>query len=176
MTNSNSSGKVKVSPSSLCKKVLVADDNPVVRRGLQIHLEKWGYTVIEAKDGEAAYHLLATDHAIRLAIIDWNMPKLSGLELCRRLRAQPLAERPYIYCIMFTGRSDGEKDQMHALVAGADIFLNKPSKPSLLRAILLVGGRIVEAMEAYRGLGNSAESAAPLPFLKEIEIKDGLFL
>jgi DNA-binding response OmpR family regulator len=180
MTDTNPAEKKEKPPSLPGRKVLVADDNPVIRRGLQIYLQKWGYTFIEATDGEAAYRLLAADHTIRLAIIDWHMPKLDGLTLCQRLRAQPPRERPYVYCIMFTGTCDSEKMRIQALVGGADIFLKKPCEPNFLRACLLVGKRLVEAMDSSSVPADPAVATVPAEkapvFLKEIELEDDFFL
>lgn len=180
MTDTNPAEKKEKTPSLPGRKVLVADDNPVIRRGLQIYLNKWGYTCIEATDGEAAYRLLAADHTIRLAIIDWQMPKLDGLTLCKRLRAQPRREMPYVYCIMLTGIHDSEKERIQALIGGADIYLKKPCKPTDLRAYLLVGKRLVEAMDSAAVPADPAVATAPAEevpvFLKEIELKDDFFL
>lgn len=122
-------------------KVLVAEDNKVVRKGLTSFLTKWGFSPIEASNGDDAIKILETDQSVRLAIIDWNLPGLSGLQICQRLRIQP--QIPYIYIIMFSARKSNE-EKVLALEGGADDYLIKPCKPSELRARLTVGRRIIE--------------------------------
>ena len=124
--------------------------------------------------------MLAADHTIRLAIIDWQMLKLDGLTLCKRLRAQSPRERPYVYCIMFTGVHNSEKERLHALIGGADMYLEKPCKPTDLRAYLLVGERLVKAMNFAAVPADPIVATVPVEevpvFLKEVELEDGFFL
>ena len=131
----------KTSPSSTKPKVLVAEDNAVVSKGLTEFLIKWGYTPIQADNGDEALQKLEEDHQIRLAIVDWNMPGLSGMQVCQRLRIK--SEGPYVYIIIFSARKSKEEEIL-ALDGGADDFLVKPCKPSELRARLGVGRRITE--------------------------------
>ena len=86
----------------LPQRVLVAEDNPVVRKGLTNFLTKWGYHPVEAENGDIAINILEKDQELRLAIIDWNLPGLSGLQICQRLRMS--TQMPYIYIIMFSAR------------------------------------------------------------------------
>ncbi len=122
-------------------KVLVAEDNPVVRKGLVNFLRKWGYEPIEAENGDKAWHHIESDPSIRLAIVDWNLPGISGMQVCQRLRIRK--DAPYVYAIMFSSR-DSKEEQLLALDGGADDYLVKPCKPSELRARLGVGRRIME--------------------------------
>lgn len=122
-------------------KVLVAEDNPVVRKGLINFLKKWGYETIEADNGDDAWTHIESDPDIRLAIIDWNLPGISGMQVCQRLRIRK--DAPYVYTIMFSSRKSKE-EQILALDGGADDYLVKPCKPSELRARLGVGRRIME--------------------------------
>jgi len=121
-------------------KVLVAEDNPVVRKGLNNFLVKWGYEPIEADNGDTAWNTLETDPTITLAILDWNIPGLSGMQVCQRIRMR--TNGPYVYTVIFSARSSIE-EQVLALEGGADDYLVKPAKPSLLRARLGVGLRIL---------------------------------
>ncbi len=123
------------------QKVLIAEDNEVVRKGLINFMNKWGYVAIEAEDGEKARQLLEEDEEIRLAILDWNLPGISSMEVCETIRSY---ER-YIYVLIFSARKSAQ-EQLTALNGGADDYLIKPSKPSFLRARLGVGKRIIEAM------------------------------
>ncbi len=122
-------------------KVLVAEDNPVVRKGLINFLKKWGYKVIEADNGDDAWKHIESNPDLRLAIVDWNLPGLSGMQVCQRLRVRQ--DAAYIYTIMFSSRKSKE-EQILALDGGADDYLVKPCKPSELRARLGVGRRIME--------------------------------
>lgn len=122
-------------------KVLVAEDNPVVRKGLVNFLEKWGYIPVEADNGDDAWNLLEKDHSIQLTILDWNLPGLSGMQVCQRLRSRNGG--PYVYSLIFSVRKSDE-EQVLALEGGADDYLVKPAKPSILRARLGVGQRIIE--------------------------------
>lgn len=123
------------------KKVLIAEDNPVVLKGLQNFLAKWGFKPITAADGDEAWRILDQDHSVCLAIVDWNLPGLSGLQICQRLRTRTAG--PYVYTIMFSSRKSIE-EKLLALDGGADDYLVKPCKPSELRARLGVGRRIIE--------------------------------
>ncbi|MEW6518767.1 MAG: response regulator transcription factor [Thermodesulfobacteriota bacterium] len=125
----------------ISRKVLVAEDNAVVRKGLTNFLTKWGYTPVEAETGDIALVILEKDQDVRLAILDWNLPGLSGLQICQRLRIRP--QIPYVYIIMFSARKSNE-EKILALEGGADDYLIKPCKPSELRARLGVGRRIIE--------------------------------
>lgn len=120
--------------------VLVAEDNPVVRKGLVNFLGKWGYQPVEVENGDDAWQHLLENPAIRLAILDWNLPGLTGMQICQRLRKKRPA--PYVYLLMFSARTSIE-EQIAALEGGADDYLTKPVKPSLLRARLAVGQRII---------------------------------
>nr|MBF0223187.1 response regulator transcription factor [Desulfobulbaceae bacterium] len=122
-------------------KVLLAEDNPTVRRGIENFLGKWGYEAIEADNGDSAWNELEKDHTIRIAIVDWNLPGLSGIQICQRLRTRTNA--PYVYAIMFSARKSHEEKIM-ALDGGADDYIVKPCKPSELRARLGVARRIID--------------------------------
>ena len=124
-------------------KILVAEDNPVVRKGLNNFLVKWGYEPIEVDNGDTAWNTLETDATITLAILDWNIPGLSGMQVCQRIRMR--TDGPYVYTVIFSARSSIE-EQVLALEGGADDYLVKPAKPSLLRARLGVGLRILNLL------------------------------
>jgi diguanylate cyclase (GGDEF)-like protein len=122
-------------------RVLVADDNPVFRCMLRSMLGKWGYQVVEASDGVAACGLLESADAPRLALMDWMMPGLDGVEICRRIREA--GREPYIYILLLTARI-GSEDLVEGMDAGADDYLTKPFHPQELRVRLRAGSRILE--------------------------------
>jgi DNA-binding response OmpR family regulator len=128
------------SPTLSRPKILLAEDSPSVRKGLESFLIKWGYEPISTDNGDQAWEVLEKDPSIRLAILDWTLPGLSGIQICQRLRTRPKA--PYVYAIMFSARTSHE-EKILALDGGADDFLVKPCKPSELRARLGVGRRII---------------------------------
>ncbi len=101
----------------------------------------WGFQVTTAEDGEAALQILESDDAPSLAILDWMMPKMDGVEVCRRVRQQ--SDRPYIYLVLLTARSQKE-EIASGLEAGADDYVIKPFDPDELRARLKVGQRVVD--------------------------------
>lgn len=100
----------------------------------------WGFSVVTAEDGEAALHILEGPDAPPLAIIDWMMPKMDGLEVCTRVRQRTGV--PYVYLVLLTAKS--QKEEIAAgLEAGADDYVIKPFDPDELRARLTVGQRVV---------------------------------
>ena len=121
-------------------KVLIADDNHFYRCALEATLAEWGYEVTAVADGESAWDVLRGEHAPKIAILDWMMPRLDGVEVCRRLRAMPRHEPTYV--IILTSR-DGKANAVNALESGADDYVTKPFDRGELAARLRVGRRIV---------------------------------
>ena len=124
-------------------KLLVADDSRLYRTMLKSMLEPWGYEVLLAADGHEAQRILDSDDAPQLAIFDCSMPKLSGLELCERIRAR---KRGYVYMILLSPANQDD-DVLKGFELGADDYLCKPFKELELRARLKVGERIVRIHE-----------------------------
>lgn len=127
--------------SSDSNRILIAEDHYVSRHLLERNLTNWGFQVITAEDGEAAVRVLESDGAPPLAIIDWMMPRMDGLEVCRRVRE--MVDRPYIYLVLLTAKSHKEEIAT-GLEAGADDYVIKPFDPDELRARLKVGQRVVD--------------------------------
>lgn len=125
-------------------KLLVAEDNPVFQSMLRNMLTRWGYDVMIAQDGLKAWELLESTDAPRLAVLDWMMPGIDGVEICRRLRAAP--REPYIYVVLLTARTEAG-DLVEGMDAGADDYLTKPLKAHELRVRLRAGRRIIELQE-----------------------------
>ena len=144
-------------------KVLVADDDLTSRHMLGLILGRLGYTMVETVNGESAWTALNDVDPPELAIVDWMMPKLSGDELCHRLRARPIA--PPLYIIMLTCKS-GKDDIVKALNAGADDYIVKPFNVNELQARIKGGERVLalqhELIAARREL-QSLKPAVPPP-------------
>jgi len=128
-------------------KILVAEDDPVSRRLLEVTLGKWGYEVVTCADGQAAWDALKAPDAPQLVILDWMMPLLDGLQVCKNVRnpAERPAE-PYVYIILLTAKSQ-KTDMVTGLEAGADDYLTKPFDAQELRMRLRAGRRILDLLD-----------------------------
>jgi two-component system cell cycle response regulator len=122
-------------------KVLAAEDNPVFRTMLANLLTKWGYQAVIARDGTEAWEILQRPDGPQLAILDWMMPGLNGVDVCREVRAA--SREPYVYILLLTARADS-KDLVEGMDAGADDYLTKPFQAHELRVRLRAGRRILE--------------------------------
>jgi len=114
------------------KKVLVCDDEPYIIESVSYVVRKTGFEVLTAEDGEESLHVAKTAHP-DLIFLDIMMPKLSGYEVCRRLKQDPATRG--IYIIMLTARGQQE-DEQKALELGADEFMTKPFSPRKMRVKL----------------------------------------
>lgn len=121
-------------------RILVAEDDHFYRFALAGVLREWNYEVVEAQNGLAAWDILQSEDAPKIAILDWMMPGLNGVELCRKVRALVRPEPTYL--IVLTSL-EGKENAVQALNEGADDFINKPFDRDELRARLKVGERIV---------------------------------
>jgi phosphoserine phosphatase RsbU/P len=122
-------------------RVLIAEDHAASRQALQALLERHGFRVSPAATGAEAREILTSFDPPSLALIDWMLPEMTGIELCRAIRAHHPGH--YIYFIMITAR-DSVEDLSEAFAAGADDFIRKPCEPVELLARLKSGQRIVE--------------------------------
>ncbi len=120
-------------------RILIADDDETALELLENALVHAGYEVDSAKDGQRALEMLQSGD-YRLVISDWKMPKLTGIELCRKIRSRHFAS--YIYTILLTAR-DSTEDIVRALDAGADDFITKPFEPTELCVRVRAGQRIL---------------------------------
>lgn len=127
-------------PGSSCDRVLVAEDDAMFRRILESWLVNWGYRVTIAEDGAKAWNILQEEPPPQLLILDWMMPAINGLELCRRVRERN--QTPYQYILLATAK-DAKQDLVRGLEAGADDYLTKPFDRSELQARLRACNRIL---------------------------------
>jgi diguanylate cyclase (GGDEF)-like protein len=125
-------------------RILLADDDLITRTVQEDTLSSWGYEVVTAADGLEAWQILQQEDPPRLAILDWMMPGMDGVEVCREIRRR--REEPYIYMLLLTTRAEKE-DIIEGLDAGADDYLVKPFDPHELKVRLRAGRRIVDLQE-----------------------------
>jgi sigma-B regulation protein RsbU (phosphoserine phosphatase) len=130
-------------------RILIADDERMTTMMLSRTLEDWGFEVTVADDGASAWACITGDDPPALAIVDWMMPGLEGIELCRRIRETP-PPAP-IYLILLTSRTS-RSDLVAGLEAGADDYLTKPFDPVELRARIHVGQRTLGLMASIKRL------------------------
>jgi len=124
--------------------VLIAEDDPIFRQILESWLQRWDYRVTAVDNGLDAWTALQKEDAPQMAILDWMMPRMDGLELCRKIRR--LGQHPYRYLLLLTAKDD-KQDVVAGLEAGADDYLTKPFDLDELRARLRAGRRILELQE-----------------------------
>jgi len=125
--------------------ILIAEDDNVSRRILEAMLRKWGYELVVTCDGNQAWEALQRPGAPQLVILDWNMPGIDGIEICRRIRAQ--SDGALVYIILLTARSNKEETVV-GLDAGANDYITKPFDRDELKARVRVGERVVELQHA----------------------------
>ena len=123
-------------------RILLVEDSAVYRRLISRHLREWGFDVAVAKTGLEGWAVLEKPGSPALALLDWIMPGMDGVELCRKIRQRGPGEQ-YIYSILLTIK-EGRTDLLKAMEAGADDYLVKPFDEQELRARVLVGCRIVQ--------------------------------
>jgi len=123
------------------KRVLVIDDSPVYQRLLTGQLREWGYEVTVAESAAEGWKILEQPCSPNLVLLDWIMPGMDGVELCRKLRAQKCSDL-YVYTILVTSK-ENPADLLKAMEAGVDDYLVKPFDEQQLKARLLVGRRVV---------------------------------
>jgi diguanylate cyclase (GGDEF)-like protein len=137
--------------------VLIAEDDPLFRRILERWFQQWDYRVTAVENGLDAWEVLQREDAPQLAILDWMMPGMDGIELCRRIRNRD--QSPYRYVLLLTAKDD-KQDVITGLEAGADDYLTKPFDVDELRARVRAGKRILDLEAALIHAQDDLQSAA----------------
>ena len=122
-------------------KVLIADDDTVTRKVLEANLKKWGYEVVSCADGTEALSALDREEPANLVILDWMMPAMTGVEICRHIRES--GRKAYTYVILLTGKTE-TAEVVEGLEAGADDYITKPFDTNELKVRVRAGARIVQ--------------------------------
>jgi two-component system cell cycle response regulator len=125
-------------------RVLIADDNVDLTKSLAMLLREWRFEALQANNGTTAMAALRDPDAPTLALLDWVMPGMNGIEICREIRKD--VDRPYTYVILMTGRG-GKQQMLTGLTAGADDYLIKPVDPKELYARLTTAKRILDLQD-----------------------------
>jgi two-component system, cell cycle response regulator len=147
-------------------KILLAEDSSLYRHLITTCLRDWGFDFMLAKDGIEARELLES-RAPTLALLDWILPGISGIDLCREIRKRTSTEQ-YVYTVMLTGKNKRE-DLVEAMEAGADDFLAKPFDPAELKVRLLAGQRIIRLHRELVAARESLRFAATHDSLTNLE-------
>jgi len=140
-------------------RALIADDDPVCCELLEGLTTSWGFEVVMAHDGMEAMEILKESGAPRLIILDWNMPRMDGCEVCHELRREPNGDLPYILLVT---SSRNREDLMKVVVAGADDYLTKPFEPADLKIRLRTAVRILNLQEELRSYRLPMTTELPL--------------
>jgi two-component system, cell cycle response regulator len=149
-------------------KILLVEDSYIDRHKVGGYLTDWGLDHVAVGSGTEAVKLLESAEPPTMALLDWLLPGLDGIDICRRIRK--LGNGSYIYTVMLTSKNR-KQDLLMAMEAGADDYLSKPVDPSELRARVMAGKRILELQQSLRfaathdfltGLLNRSEILAAL--------------
>ncbi len=140
-------------------RILIAEDDRVSRRLLETVLDKLGYEVVSTCDGEEALATLQFPEAPRLAILDWMMPGMDGVEVCRRIRS--LGSEPYTYILLLTARTR-KQDIVEGMSAGADDYLVKPYDAHELQVRLNAGMRVLNLQSDSSPRGKPSPDRPPM--------------
>jgi two-component system cell cycle response regulator len=131
--------------ASPLNSALIAEDDPIFRHVLESWFKRWDYRVTAVENGMDAWQVLQREDAPQLAILDWMMPGMDGIELCRKIRSRDPG--PYQYVLLLTAKDD-KQDVVTGLEAGADDYLTKPFNVDELRARVRAGKRILDLQAA----------------------------
>lgn len=130
-------------------KILIAEDDLISRKMLESILSKWGYEVKAASSGTEAWEILNSDSAPQIAILDWMMPGMDGVEVCSKVRQRESGIDHYTYIILLTAKTE-KKDLITGMESGADDYILKPFDPHELGVRIRAGQRIIELQNQIR--------------------------
>jgi len=139
--------------------ILIADDDATARLRLNHFLNQFGYHVVVCEDGEEAWQRINQPDAPQLLLLDWMMPGMDGVDICRRLRAQESEGGGYHYTLLLTSRDESD-DVVEGMESGADDYLIKPFKKAELQVRLRAGRRILELQQQLMDARNHFEHEA----------------
>lgn len=145
-------------------RVLISEDDPISCRVLHATLERSGHDVAVTSNGDEAWEILEGDDPPRLAILDWMMPCMDGIEVCQRIRARH--DAGYIYVILLTARGQ-KSDRAAGFEAGADDYLTKPFDHHELLSRIAVGERILNLQGMLQDKVSDLETA--LAHVKQLQ-------
>lgn len=128
-------------------KILLVEDSYIERRKLGAYLSDWGLEYVAVGSGTEAIKLLEGENPPDMALLDWLLPGLDGIDVLRRIRK--LNQGTYVYTVMLTAKTQ-KQDRMQAMEAGADDYLSKPVDATELRQRINVGKRILELQQSLR--------------------------
>jgi len=137
--------------------ILVAEDDAATRKMISLYLQKKGFTVFEAANGIEAFTAII-EHPINIAVVDWILPGMDGIDVCRKIREKQ--KSTYVFIIMLTSKAEQE-DLIQGFEAGVDEYLTKPLNLQELMARIKVGVRIIslerKLVEKQRELAGTNE-------------------
>ena len=146
------------------QRILIAEDDEISRRLLLATLERLDYDVVETTNGAEAWERIECGNAPRMVLLDWMMPEMDGVELCRKIRRR--RDDEYTYVVFLTARGQVD-DVIEGFAAGADDYLVKPFDPHELASRLNVGRRILALHRQLRGKVRELENA--LQHVKQLQ-------
>ena len=139
-------------------RILIADDETFSRSMLHSVLRSWNHEVVEATDGIEALDLLRADDGPQLALLDWIMPKMDGVEVIHTVRETVSSKHRYIYMILLTQKR-AKQDVIQGLESGADDYMVKPFDPNELRVRIRSGQRIIQLQSELVAVNRELHSA-----------------
>ena len=152
-------------------RILIAEDDAVSRKILEAYLRKWGHDVVVTCDGAEAWEKLQGSDAPRLAVLDWMMPEMDGVQVCAQVRARDSA--PFTYILLLTAKGETD-DIVTALDAGADDYLTKPYNASELRSRIGAGERIVRLHEQLEAANAQLQRLSQTDFLTQVSNRSAI--
>jgi len=138
-------------------KILIADDDPISRRLVEHTVIKSGHSPVLASNGTEAWKILQSNDAPQVAILDWVMPEMDGLEICHAIRSNK--DNPYVYIILATA-CDSKQDLLKGMEAGADSYIAKPFSVQELTAHIRAAVRVLEVQEELASAKKALELKA----------------